>query len=173
MAVTMKNAKGEVTYADQEGTAQVPPLTAVPDQEEAPMVPRTPMDKKLLVTNLTKSAEKTAETTKELVTALEAEQKSMTIPPEVGIKIAEAITKYAEMAADFIEDFGSQMISTAESYNSEAQALANNIRKCAELEATRARDFTARMREAGTNIQKVREEFEKATGVHLPEPKKD
>jgi organic radical activating enzyme len=173
MAITMKNAKGEVAYTDQKEAAPVPPLTAVPDQEEAPMVPRTPMDKSLLAANLNKSTEQTVETTKTLVTALEAEQKSMTIPPEVGIKIAEAITQYAEMAADFIEDFGSQMVSTAESYNEEAKALASNIRKCADLEAARAREFTARMREAGTNIQKVRTEFEKATGVHLPEPKKD
>jgi len=145
----------------------------VPEMGEAPMVPRTPMDKQLLATNLNTSTEKTVETTRTLVTALKAEEKSMTIPPEVGVKIAEAITQYAQMAADFIEDFGSQMISTAESYNEEAKALADNIRKCAELEATRAREFTARMREAGTNIQKVREEFEKATGVHLPEPEKD
>lgn len=92
--------------------------------------------------------------------------------PEVGIKIAEAIQDYAKMTADFIEDIGHQMLATAESYKAESKALADNIRKCAELESKRALEFTARMRLAGRSIQDVRTQFEKSIGYQPAEPEK-
>ena len=86
---------------------------------------------------------------------------------DYGQQLAAAIQSYATMTADFIESIGDQMVATAEAHHSESKALADNIRKCAELEAQRTHDFVQRMRNLGSAMARAKETFETVTGIEL------
>jgi hypothetical protein len=115
-------------------------------------------NRKQLVTKLQQTSERVAE---------QMSEENGQATTDYGQQLAAAIQSYATMTADFIEDIGEQMVTTAEAHHSESKALADNIRKCAELEAQRTHDFVQRMRDLGSAMARAKETFEKVTGIEL------
>ena len=112
------------------------------------------------------ASEDVQKTTTQVVQAMRDDQ-AMQTSPDYGEKVAQAIQHYAQMTSEFIRAIGEQMITTAQSYAAESSALADNISRCAELEAERCKDFIYRMREGGLAMKAAKQQFEKAVGHRI------
>jgi hypothetical protein len=125
---------------------------------------------KSLIDILRGAGDEVTRTTEVVVTAMRADTKVVQRSSDYGEQVAASIEVYGQQVADFIAAIGDQLVATAESYKGESRALADNIRRCAEMEAARAREFTHRMREAGIAMRQVKQAFDQTVKSNGPSP---
>jgi len=79
--------------------------------------------------------------------------------PDNGIIAGKKLMEYAEALAVYCEETGDFILSQAQSFHAECKMLAANYRESAKIEASRAVNFTVTMRDAASDIQKLRSKF--------------
>jgi hypothetical protein len=79
--------------------------------------------------------------------------------PAVGKENGQAIIEYCNAAAKYVREQAQQVRALADSYITEAEALAASLENIGQLEAQRTVNFTARIRGAVNKLEQVRADF--------------
>ena len=79
--------------------------------------------------------------------------------PELGALAREAITKYFEAAATYIEEVGAKLRNEAISQDEQCKILATNLREMGKLESERVIAATSKARDAAKAIEAVSRQF--------------